>query len=163
MNDFTIRMLRLNGEQPTARDKWQAFYRIYRLAKRSEDSHNLMGGALDCLFVFGMGSWIRTVSELEHNGVDRGHWPKFLRKRMLESERRRRIYANGDYDELLRMDTRCAVRTANEHGIEMTPEEVGSVRARLCSLMRAKAAEIDLRVPAGDADLIRFFRQTEER
>jgi hypothetical protein len=162
MDHFTKRMLRLDGNKPTARDRWRAFYRIYRLVKRSEDSHNLMGGAKNALIVLDrrFGRWIAIMES--NDRTDSSSWPTFLRKIMLESERRRRIYANGDYDKLIAMDKQCAVRLRNKEGIEMTPEEVGSHRARLCSIMRAKAAEMDLRVPDDDTDLIQWFNSIKD-
>lgn len=93
MSNFDIdRMLRLNGKEPTVRERWTAFYRLYRMAKKIDIFHE--HDAADCLRVLGFGYEVAVANEEER--PPRGGMPKFLRKMLIESERRLRIARGGE-------------------------------------------------------------------
>lgn len=64
MADFDLfRMLRINGEQPTMRDRWTAFYRLWRLA---DNSHKMWFGHVDCFRILIGGvapHWIKLMND----------------------------------------------------------------------------------------------------
>lgn len=81
------RLCRLNGKCPNARDRWKAIYRLWRLATR--DSDYVHQGRDDSFrTLFPMSYPVMNADADFHN---RSHWPAFLRRRMIESERRRRL------------------------------------------------------------------------
>lgn len=151
------RMLRFNGKRPTMRDHWRAFYRLYRLATKADGSYNLNGGAVDCLRVMGYHDWVclcRADDDMACDDV-----PVFLRRRFLEASRRKRLYGKRleNYGEFRSVDQAASRRMAEQHGIEVTPDECGAVRAKVLRLARAKAAELDLRVPESDVELLQML------
>lgn len=91
MNDFTERMLRLNGKRPTARDRWYAFYRLYRLAKKPDDLYCWPNnGPMDALRILGFARYVALANDRKQTIGGRGHWPKFLRRKFLAMEQRKR-------------------------------------------------------------------------
>jgi hypothetical protein len=158
--EFEARMLRLDGKKPTAREKWQAFHRLWRLAQ----GHGVYqdAEAVDCFRVL-FPNWrpIQLLNGLESDGlVDRSHMPKFLRKQLLEGHRRQRLYA-GHY-EWMERDKKVANLCREQHGIEVTPDEVAETRRKLIRLARDTAAEMDVKVPADDEDLLRMLKPKED-
>ena len=155
-HDYERRLCRLDGLKPTTRDKWRAFHRLWRLAHGRGGYQDIEAG--ECFRVL-FGGWrsIRLMDGSDSDGlVDRSHLPKFLRKSLLEGHRKRRLYA-GHY-EWVERDKVTANRCRDEHGIEVTPDEVAEVRRKVIRLARERAAAMDVPVPADDDDLLRLIR-----
>ena len=137
------RMCRIDGKQPTTRDRWKAFHRLYRLA----DGH---GGYQDCALkeaVMTLFPWSRThaLDAPETDGlVDRNHIPMFLRKTLLDHARRRRLRKYGGTPE---RDKAVARMVREQHGIEATPEQVAEVRYKVMTLARDVADQCGLPRP----------------
>ena len=150
----TERLCRLGGQQPTARDRWLAFYRLYRLSM-GRGAHEDMA-ALDAFRVlFRDWRWLRLV-EAEEQSPSRVHAPPFLRRRLLAHERARRLY--GNHPEWAERDKLVANVVRNEHGIEVTPDEVAEVRRKVITIARRKAAEQGIAVPADDEELLKLLK-----
>lgn len=154
--DFdTERLCRLNGKQPTAREKWRAMYRLYRLSHRG-DAYGDMA-ADDCFRVLWR-DW-RPFQLLDGSGrdgmVDNRHVPPFLRRQLLTLRRRLRLH--GSHPEWADRDKVVAHRCREQHGMEVTPDEVAAVRRKVINMARAKASEIGLPVPSDDDELLRFI------
>lgn len=150
------RMLRLNGEKPTARDRWTAFYRLWRLAHGHGPYHDM--DANMCFRVL-FSDWepIHLLDALETDGyVDRAHVPTFIRKDSLRIRRKQRLYA-GHY-EWIERDKVVANRLRAEHGMEVTPLEVAETRRKVINEARRIAAEQDFAVPADDEELLRLLK-----
>ena len=47
MNERDLRMMRIGGREPTMRDRWLAFHRLFRMAQKL-DAANVGGRADDC-------------------------------------------------------------------------------------------------------------------
>ena len=92
--------------------------------------------------------------------VDRSHIPTFLRKRLLEGHKKRRLYAG--HPEWAERDKKVAHLCRDAHGIEVTPTEVAEVRRKVINLARRTAAELDVRLPADDEDVLRLLKKTSE-
>lgn len=91
VNSYTERMLRLNGKQPTIRDRWKAFYRLWRISKKIDDERSWPDhGPMDALRMLGFGRYVAMANGREQEIGGRGHWPVFLRRRFLDMERRKR-------------------------------------------------------------------------
>lgn len=89
----TERLCRLNGKQPTMREKWTAFYRLYRTAKRDDPR----GNADECWqMLMSNWGWIRLVNAGSDMHVDLGHVPDFLRRRLVENHREIRLRDNAE-------------------------------------------------------------------
>lgn len=151
-----LRMIRTDGREPTARDRWRAFHRLWRIAHGHGACQDVDAG--DCFRVLST-DWrlIRLLESPCNDGlVDRSHTPKFLRKRLLDDARKRRLYA-GHYEWMDR-DKMVANRCRSEHGMEVTPTEVAEVRRKVIQISRAKAAEMDFPVPQDDEDLLKLLK-----
>lgn len=153
------RMCRLNGQSPTARERWYAFWRLYRVACHNKDPRT-EGDLRDCFRVLFLGNrtyakWVRLTGECVPAVGDRKHLPLFLRKRFLEMDRRKRLY--GEHYEWMERDKKVAAQMRREDGIEVTPDEVAEVRRKTINLVRRKAAEFGVKVPTDDADLLRWI------
>lgn len=148
------RMCRVDGQKPTARDRWRAFHRLYRLA----DNH---GGYQDCalkeaMMVLFPWRWMQVLDASESDGlVDRGKLPMFLRKTLLDHARRRRLRKYGGTPE---RDRAVANKVRNEHGMEVTPEEVAEVRYKLMTLARDVADKLGVRPPEHIDELTAILR-----
>lgn len=155
----TERMCRLNGKKPTARERWRAFYSVYRAVKRCGmyQEHNL----IDCLRVLGFGATISMLEERDRT-KGRSHVPAFLRKMLLDGERRRRIYENipwEQFSEFVDLNKFVCRKLSNESGIEMTPEQVAEHQWSICRKIRAHAAEHGVTgLPDSDLDLLRWVK-----
>jgi hypothetical protein len=151
------RLCRVDGQKPTARERWTAFHRLWRIAHGRGVWHDMEAGM--CFRVL-FGGWrsIHLLDGHESDGlVDRSHIPTFLRKTLLEGHRRQRLYA-GHYEWRDR-DKTVANKVRDEHGIEVTPLEVAEVRYKLLRAVRARAAEDDVKLPADDEDLLRWLAE----
>jgi hypothetical protein len=153
------RQCHLDGQKPTLRDKWLAFHRLYRLARRGNPYQAM--AAVDCLRTMQKDwSWIRLL-EQEVGQLSRVHWPKFLRRRFLDTERRRRLH--GNHPEWRERDKIVANMVREQHGMEVTPDEVAAVRRKLITVARQKAAEVGFAVPSDDEKLLKMLKPyTEE-
>jgi hypothetical protein len=146
------RMCRVDGQKPTAREKWLAFHRLYRLSL-GRGVHQDMA-AIDCFRVLWANWSMLRLCEAEENSPSRTELPAFLRRRLLESDRRRRLH--GRHWEFLERDQAVA-RQLCESGQETTPAEVAAVRCKMIRHVRQKAAELGVTVPADDGDLIAWI------
>lgn len=90
MNPADIRMCRLDGQQPTTRERWTAFYRLWRMARRTRKSNECHSAVHDCFGVL-MADWKWLI--LVEGCGDRLtiRLPKFLRRSFVENERTRRL------------------------------------------------------------------------
>ena len=154
----TERLCRLNGEKPTARDRWLAFYRLYRLSMGHGAFQDM--AAVDAFrTLFRDWRFIRLL-ESEERSPSRAHVPRFLRRRLLDMDRRRRLH--GDHPEWAERDKAVANHVHNEHGMEVTPDEVAAVRRKIITIARQKAAEQGIAVPADDEELLRLLKPTSD-
>lgn len=99
--DFDIeRQCRIDGKQPTARERWTAFYRLWRLACRSDNIE-----ASDCLRVL-MSDW-SLLWLVEASDRYESNWamPLQVRWQMVRREREKRLEAERQRrdEKLLRM------------------------------------------------------------
>lgn len=157
--DREDRMLGINGQRPTARDRWGAFWRLYRLCLRQYGDNS--SNAFDALRMLGFGGWIADV-RLGGAGpglVNQRHVPLFLRRRLLDMARRRRLYGNWcrEWEDLRPLDQRAARHLAAQ-GVEMTPDEVAEVRAKFVRHVRSKAATLGLPLPESDYELLQVVK-----
>lgn len=154
------RLCRLDGQQPTMREKWIAFHRLWRIAHGHGAVQDMdVGMCFRVLF----GGWraIRLMDTDHTDGlVDRSHIPKFLRKQLLEIKRRQRLYA-GHY-EWMERDKVVANQCRDKHGIEVTPDEVAEVRRKVINLARARAAEMNVQLPKDDEEVLKILKPREE-
>jgi hypothetical protein len=153
---FTRRLCRIDGQKPNARDRWKAFHRLWRIANGHGAYQDIqVGESFRVLF----GGWrcVRLLDSSDGDGmVNRSHLPKFLRKHLLETYRRQRLYA-GHYEWMDR-DKKTANLVRDRHGIEVTPTEVAEVRRKVIRLARDTAARLDMKLPADDADVLRLLK-----
>ena len=156
-DDFEERLLRLNGKRPTARDRWRAFSRLWRLAHRHGVYQDM--AATECFQVlYADWRYVWLLDEERGDGlVDRSHIPTFLRKRLLAHHKKQRLYA-GHY-EWVERDKKVANLCRDVHGIEVTPTEVAEVRRKVINLARSKAVTLGVRLPADDEDVLRLLKE----
>lgn len=138
-------MMRLDGQRPTAREMWTAFYRLWRIAHGHGAEQDIAAGW--CFRVL-FPDW-KFIFLIDHNDTDgltnRSHIPTFLRKQLLANHRKQRLYGGGNYDWIER-DKATANKIREKEGIEVTPLEVAEVRWKL--MQKAKAAAAECGVPA---------------
>jgi hypothetical protein len=143
---------RIDGKRPTARQKWIAFHRLYRIATNTDGYRE--HAALDCFRVL-LPCWDHVnLMEADERSVSRVKFPVCIRRQLLATERRRRIH--GPRYEWLEADRRVANRLRQE-GREMTPEEVGETRQAAIRAIREKAAEHKIPLPADDRELLAWL------
>jgi hypothetical protein len=86
---YIMRMCRVDGQKPTSRDRWKAFYRLYRITMKHDDlryaSRDRSG--LDALRMLN-NDWVARLNETDL--LSDGGMPVFLRKRFVEMAKRRR-------------------------------------------------------------------------
>lgn len=153
--DFDRRLCRLDGLKPTARDRWTAFYRLWRIAQ-GHGAHQDMAADLCFRVLLSDWRWIRLLDGRESDGlVDRSRVPMFLRKKLLDIHRKQRLYA-GHY-EWQERDKKVAHLVREQHGLEVTPTEVAETRRKVIQLARAKAAEMDYAIPDDDEELLKLL------
>lgn len=91
------RLCRVNGKEPTARERWKAFYSLYRATMRTSflSAHDLG----DCLRIIADPSWVALVNQIDPmEGVK---MPVFLRRRFVEMSRGARLARRQKYTERL--------------------------------------------------------------
>ena len=158
--EFEQRLCRLNGKKPTARDIWRAFHRLWRIARGHGPFHD-MEADLCFRVLFRNWGFIRLMDGPESDGyVNNSRIPKFLRERMLRDRKRRRLY--GDHPEWRERDKQVARHVRERHGMEVTPEEVAETRRKVIELARAKAAEMDIKLPKDDEALLRLLKPEDK-
>lgn len=154
MNEFEQRMLRLYGKQPTWRDRWQCFYRLWRMVKR--DNPYRENAAADCFRVFFFHTgWVQLVNAeplTSRKGI-----PIFLRRRMLERDRRRRLH--GHHPEWAERDQAVARMVRDRYGMEMTPDEVAVIRRKIINIARENAPGLGITLPRDDEALLRLLKK----
>ena len=149
------RLCRLNGEKPSLRDRWYAFYRLYRLSQGHGACQDM--AAVDALrTLYSNWAWIRLI-ETEERSPSRAHIPVFLRKSLLQNEREQRLY-NGHY-EWKERDKAVAHAVREAHGMEVTPDEVAVIRRKVIDIARARAAEQGINLPHDDEDVLKLLKK----
>ena len=149
------RMCRLNGKKPTVRERWTAFYRLWRLAHGHGACQDM--DASDCFRVLFPTPMIHVLDHESEGTLSRVHCPMFLRRRILESERRRRLY--GNHPEWSERDKRVAAKVREEDGMEVTPDEVANVRNKVIRLIRDRALTEGIALPHDDDELLLWMKQ----
>ena len=153
--EFDERLCRLKGKQPNARDRWRAFHRLWRIAHGHGAFQDIEAGI--CFRVM-YRDW-RAIHLMESPGrdgyVDNSRVPKILRERLLRHRKRKRLH--GNHYEWAERDRKVAHLVRERHGMEVTPEQVAETRRRVIQIARAKAAELNLDVPADDDALLRML------
>jgi len=153
------RMCRLNGKKPTVREWWTAWYRLWRISHKTANLY-IDGEATDCFRVLFPGTAFRHLVESLGDPL-KARYPVFLRKRLLETARKERLYGKfwGEWAEWQERDKRVAMVLRQQQGIEVTPIEVAEVRRKVLNMARAKAAEIGLDLPEDDADVLDMLKR----
>lgn len=146
---------RLNGETPTLRDRWVAFYRLWRCARKQLSDPMFANEVADSFRILAPG-WTWLVN-MEVRDVSRVHLPKFLRRRMIQDERRRRLY--GNHPEWKERDKVVARQVRQETGVEVTPDEVAETRRKVINLARAKGRELGMSMPEDDEDVLKMLNK----
>ena len=85
------RYMRLDGERPTPRDRWLAFYRLWRIAHRHKKAADYSGDAEMCFkWLFGWTRWVKLLSGGDDPLKVQRMMPVFLRRERVERARRKR-------------------------------------------------------------------------
>lgn len=154
--EFDIRrMCRLDGRRPTAREHWTAFYRLWRIARKAGAAGTESGECFRVLFP----DWrfIQLLdSDTECQLVNAKRFPPFIRRDFAERRRRKRLY--GNHPEWVARDKIVAQKVRDRHGMEVTPLEVAQTRRKIINMAREKAAEMGVKVPADDDELLRLLK-----
>ncbi len=140
--------------RPSLRERWVAFHRLYRLAKAGAGGYH-SDAANSCLYILAAGTdWTSLMNEDCHvNG--RGSYPPVIRRRLLEGERRRRLFGPG-YRWL--DECRAVAQHLRGEGVEVTPEEVAATRHKIVRIAREKATKQGFVLPADDDAVLRILR-----
>ncbi len=153
--DFDMeRFCRLNSKKPTARERWVAFHRLFRLASGHGAHHDIAAG--ECFRVL-FGSW-RAIQMLEDSPADPiplHKVPKCLRSLIIKGRIRDRLY--GDHPEWRERDQEVVAKLRDQ-GVEATPEEVNTVRRKVLRIAREKAIEHGIDLPADDNEVLRIIK-----
>ena len=151
---FDVNILcRLNGAKPTVRDRWVAFYRLWRTGHKNDLWHD--SNTVDCFrILFGRSVWIGLMHT--DDGVALGgcrkDYPLFLRRRLLDGEKRRRLH--GNHPEWAERDKLVANKLRGQ-GMEVLPTEVAEVRRKAIDKIRSVAASKSIPVPEDDDVLLK--------
>lgn len=154
--DF-VRMLYF-GEEPTPRERWKAFYRLYRLASKKESENNFGGGLIDCLRILGCHDWVVSLGKKDRLS-DRYAMPTFLRKMTLDTDKRRRLYGN-EYKALREADCFAARKMAEKYGVELTPDECAEVRHKVAKAARQLAVTQGIPLPESDIAVLKIVSKS---
>ncbi len=164
--DYEWRALRLEGSEPTARDCWISFYRLWRMAAgRQQGAKSIYKElatqtAFYCLGGRDVSQWVQLMGKEENNFKNHNLLPKFLRRQILDQERRARIKGTIIQAKWQIRNQRVAAKVREEKGMEVTPDAVGEVRAKIINHIRSKAREMNVQVPKDDENLIRWIGKT---
>lgn len=156
--DFDFARILCTLEGPTHRERWRAFHRLYRLARRKEGENNFGGGLIDCLRVLGFHEWVVSLGKSDKLD-DRVAMPVFLRKMTLETTKRRRLYGS-EHEELRQADCYAARKMAEKYGVEMTPDQCAEVRHKVAKAARQLAVTHGVRVPESEVELLKMVSKS---
>lgn len=140
--------------RPTLRERWVAFHRLFRITKAGANGYR-NDDANACLYILAAGTgWVSLMNEDCHaNG--RGDYPPVIRRRLLEGEKRRRLFGPG-YRWL--DECRAVAQHLRGEGVEVTPEEVAEIRHKIVRIAREKAVKQGFVLPADPDDVLRMLR-----
>ena len=136
----------------TTRDKWNAFHRLYRLATKQTCYHEM--GAVETLCILFPYRWV-SLMEKDANTFGRSGMPKFIRRQLLEGDRKKRLY---DWNHRTKQECQNTARKLAERGVECTPDEVAEVRYKVLKMIRERAA---FPLPASDQQLMDNIRRAK--
>lgn len=150
----TDMLCRLNGCQPTLRQRWYAFYRLYRMTCKDP-----LGYGQECwMTLFEPGSlysywrhFCDQPGDCHHLLARLGSSGKELRLSRLRRERRERLH--GRDLEWMSVHQYVARVISTKEGIEMTPDEVAQARIDGFRQLREQFALKGLYIPS-DHDLL---------
>jgi len=164
-----------NGQKPTQKDKWKAFWRLWRICKRASDKSNpFMSIAAETSFGWLLDDewdWVRLASSpsdrlsLPLNNVPiviRKLWLKHdkkKRKREQEAKIAKRYGIILDYQR-----DKLVASAVRENGIEITPDQVSKIRSQVCEKIRNKLIDIGWNendIPISDEGIILLLRKTK--
>lgn len=148
-----LRMMRLEGHKPTAREMWGAFYRLWRLSRKNDLWSDT--SADDAWRVLGFYEELNLCNQ-DLSTLSRVSYPTVIRRKLLGLDRRRN--AHGQHFELLEESRRVAAML-REQGIEMTPDEVGISRKEIFAKIRRHFEEKGAALPLDDVALLRYLRR----
>ena len=145
---------RVLSDDHTPRERWQAFWQLYRITKKSEKHPS--SGVLDCLIVLGFRDLLRVAEASPDLLTLRA--PVVIRQQFLKTAKKRRLYGQHleYWDEWRPMDVAACRQLASE-GIEMTPDEVAATRKSAYTKIRQKAAEHGVDMPLDDTEMLRLM------
>jgi hypothetical protein len=144
-----LRMCRVDGQRPTARERWIAFHRLWRLAQGHGAWQDM--AAVDCFrVIFTNWDGIRLLNSNEDT-LSRVSTPSFLRRELLKHDKRKRL----GYPDTEQMQS--IARQLHEQGTEMTPDDVAEVRQKVIRKFRDHALRNDIPVPADDDALMKWL------
>jgi hypothetical protein len=112
--------------------------------------------AIECFHVLMPNARMLKLAQAKESKLSRTCYPTVVRRRLLESERRRRLH--GRHYEWLGTDRHVA-RQLCERGQETTPAEVAEVRCKTIRMVREKAAAEGVRVPTDDHEWLAKGRE----
>jgi hypothetical protein len=159
-NDFIQRVI--IDRDPSPRDRWKMLHRLWRIAcKGSARPEGGDADASDCLFTIFCNSpkWLRMYRLLKAEGdklETRRLCPTFLRKMLLDSERRLRLRTG--HPEWYEQDQVTAQKVRDSHGYEVTPDEVAGVRRNLLDVARSTARVMNVWLPIDDQKVLDLLK-----
>lgn len=136
--------------KPTAREKWAAFHRLWRIANRAaKESYFIEHDMNECFWALGYYRYEKLMRSREDGPPIPLHKvPSVLRRHVMKSRVNERMY--GKHPDWKERDQQL-IRAMRDKGIETTPEEVHSVRMKLLGIFRQSAIELGIDMPADDA------------
>lgn len=146
-NDELDRLIRRNGKQPTQKDKWKAFWRLWRICNRVSKNHScFILPAAETAFHWLMEDnwqWVKLASApndkltLPLNSI-----PIIIRKLWVQSDKRKRLLAkeiNYAKKQGLILDqerNKIIAEVIRKNGLEVTSDEIDKIRSNACSKIR---------------------------
>ena len=152
-------MCRLNGQKPNARDRWQAFHRLWRIATRRATAYEYEAIVDSFRVLYRDWCFIRLV-EANESSPSRVAYPTCIRRRLLETERKRRLNL---YQFPVEYNQKVARTIREKDGIEMTPDQVAETRQKAFARIREVAEKRGIDVPDDDLELVELMRAARDR
>lgn len=151
------RMCRLDGKKSTVKEQWIAFYRVLRMCQKAYGDHMYAEHEIkDCFrVIFWNYAGLMVLSQEDQSTLPRSAMPKFLRRLLIENERRRRLGCWG------KKALQRTTRELREKGIEVTPDQVAEVRLKVTKLVRDRALADGVPLPKNDEALWELLRRVE--
>ena len=150
----------LGETAPTARHRWVAFYRLWRMAESLGPEH---GHAAQLAFYIldagQISAWVHLVmSHGDTLGLWR-HLPLAMRRERLAWQKKERLYGRGHYArrERWQAQEKDIAKYLADQGVEVTPEQVAEVRRKLIELARNVLMMRGVTPPRDDAELLRIM------